>query len=247
MLVHCQSERALTCSLLYVVAGASCHLLVPRSTLLLLRIRSAPPGYVREKGTGSSVEEGRPLCPAEFRPQLTACPLYANEHRTAAYFSSRNTFSCPEAKRSFGHSASQIGSLLRRVPSTTLVLCIYGTADLRFAGLQSPLDAPHHVRRSEWLPYREGVVVAVAESPRTACDEFLTGPEKKKLEKDGGAWIDCGLPGKVWVSEKELADNMRWVPWQLAYALTAWMERSLSFFVLKFRNECGGESADGKF
>src|SRR4051812_24954963 len=31
--------------------------------------------------------------------------------------------------------------------------------DLRFAGLLSPLDAPHHVRADEWSAYREGVVV----------------------------------------------------------------------------------------
>ncbi|PHJ25651.1 rna methyltransferase [Cystoisospora suis] len=81
--------------------------------------------------------------------------------------------------------------------------------DLRFAGLQNPLDAPHHVRRSEWLPYREGVVVATAGSAKIARGEALSAGEKKKLEKDGGAWIDCGLPRKVWVSEKKLADNMR--------------------------------------
>lgn len=82
-------------------------------------------------------------------------------------------------------------------------------ADLRFAGLQNPLDAPHHVRRSEWLPYREGVVVATAGSAKKARGEALSAGEKKKLEKDGGAWVDCGLPRKVWVSEKKLADNMR--------------------------------------
>jgi predicted SPOUT superfamily RNA methylase MTH1 len=31
--------------------------------------------------------------------------------------------------------------------------------DLKFAGLLSPLDAPHHVRADEWSAYREGVVV----------------------------------------------------------------------------------------
>ena len=30
--------------------------------------------------------------------------------------------------------------------------------DLKVAGLLPPLDAPHHLRASEWGPYREGVV-----------------------------------------------------------------------------------------
>lgn len=31
--------------------------------------------------------------------------------------------------------------------------------DLQFAGLLNPLDAPHHVRATEDVPYREGVVI----------------------------------------------------------------------------------------
>ena len=30
--------------------------------------------------------------------------------------------------------------------------------DLKYAGVLPPLDAPHHLRSSEWGPYREGVV-----------------------------------------------------------------------------------------
>jgi hypothetical protein len=30
--------------------------------------------------------------------------------------------------------------------------------DLRYAGMLPPLDAPHHLRASEWGPFREGVV-----------------------------------------------------------------------------------------
>ena len=32
-------------------------------------------------------------------------------------------------------------------------------ADLRLAGSLPPLDAPHHMRATEWAMYREGVVV----------------------------------------------------------------------------------------
>ena len=30
--------------------------------------------------------------------------------------------------------------------------------DLQYAGMLPPLDAPHHLRSTEWGPYREGVV-----------------------------------------------------------------------------------------
>ena len=30
--------------------------------------------------------------------------------------------------------------------------------DLKYAGMLPPLDAPHHLRSTEWGPYREGVV-----------------------------------------------------------------------------------------
>ena len=33
-------------------------------------------------------------------------------------------------------------------------------SDLRLAGALPPLDAPHHMRATEWAMYREGVVVS---------------------------------------------------------------------------------------
>jgi methyltransferase len=53
--------------------------------------------------------------------------------------------------------------------------------DLRLAGLLPPLDAPHHMRASEWRPYREGVVL--------------------RSSAAGGSFIEVGLPGEV----KEIA------------------------------------------
>ena len=32
-------------------------------------------------------------------------------------------------------------------------------AALRFASLMNPLDTPHHMRATDWRPYREGVVI----------------------------------------------------------------------------------------
>ncbi|KAL8424825.1 hypothetical protein Efla_001630 [Eimeria flavescens] len=51
--------------------------------------------------------------------------------------------------------------------------------NLKFAGLQAPLDAPHHLRRGEWLPYREGVVV------------------QGQPAAGGGCLVECGLAHPV--------------------------------------------------
>nr|PIM00252.1 putative RNA methyltransferase [Toxoplasma gondii COUG] len=94
--------------------------------------------------------------------------------------------------------------------------------DLRFAGLQNPLDAPHHLRRNEWLPYREGVVIASSKTreetpqgksesraPAKGEEVKLTAAEKKRLKNKKGAWVDCGLPAHVWVPDTRLQDGMR--------------------------------------
>ncbi|QCE12023.1 hypothetical protein DEO72_LG10g3262 [Vigna unguiculata] len=50
---------------------------------------------------------------------------------------------------------------------------------LRFVGLLPPLDAPHHLRKHEWGPYREGVTV------------------KERDSNSGATLVDVGLV-KVW-------------------------------------------------
>ena len=52
---------------------------------------------------------------------------------------------------------------------------------LRLAGLLPPLDCPHHVRRDDESPFREGVVVQAA------------GASKGKHAGSGGALVDVGL------------------------------------------------------
>ena len=49
---------------------------------------------------------------------------------------------------------------------------------LRMAGLQNPLDAPHHPRSHDWIPYREGIVIA---------------PPTLRCTISDVSWIDCGL------------------------------------------------------
>lgn len=55
--------------------------------------------------------------------------------------------------------------------------------DLKFAGVLPPLDAPHHLRSSEWGPYREGVVL----SSDTASGSLIdVGLDKVGIWR--GAW-----------------------------------------------------------
>ncbi|GMH28468.1 hypothetical protein Nepgr_030311 [Nepenthes gracilis] len=50
---------------------------------------------------------------------------------------------------------------------------------LRFVGMLPPLDAPHHLRKHEWAPYREGVTL------------------KEKAPNSLGALVDVGLSKNV--------------------------------------------------
>ena len=58
---------------------------------------------------------------------------------------------------------------------------------LRFAGMLPPLDAPHHLRASEWSVYREGVVQDLDGNERTSFVDV-------GLEKVGGEILYCILP-----------------------------------------------------
>ena len=45
--------------------------------------------------------------------------------------------------------------------------------DLRLSGQLPPLDAPHHMRATEWGEYREGVVLASAPEAGSLLDVGL--------------------------------------------------------------------------
>eukprot|EP01029_Cantina_marsupialis_P001633 TRINITY_DN1143_c0_g1_i1.p1 TRINITY_DN1143_c0_g1~~TRINITY_DN1143_c0_g1_i1.p1 ORF type:complete len:328 (-),score=91.00 TRINITY_DN1143_c0_g1_i1:1158-2141(-) len=62
--------------------------------------------------------------------------------------------------------------------------------DLRDAGLLNPLDTPHHMRMSEWTPYRDGVVL------------------DRPIKAGEGSLCECGLLKNVRV-DKELRPNTR--------------------------------------
>lgn len=78
--------------------------------------------------------------------------------------------------------------------------------DLQLAGSLPSLDMPHHLRSSEWCPYREGVTVAGSQASEGANDEaYDQSKEKKKKKIKKGlsshsqplpttTQVDCGLP-----------------------------------------------------
>lgn len=46
---------------------------------------------------------------------------------------------------------------------------------LRFSGLTNPLEAPHHLRATEWCQFREGVII------------------KRPVKDSKGSWANIGL------------------------------------------------------
>lgn len=68
--------------------------------------------------------------------------------------------------------------------------------DLRWVGLLSPLDAPHHLRKHERLAYREGAVLPAEKCPKQPADEL-------------GCWVNCGLEEPVWVSGQVIPSGVR--------------------------------------
>eukprot|EP00271_Cylindrocystis_brebissonii_P023352 TRINITY_DN965_c0_g1_i3.p1 TRINITY_DN965_c0_g1~~TRINITY_DN965_c0_g1_i3.p1 ORF type:complete len:350 (+),score=63.33 TRINITY_DN965_c0_g1_i3:205-1254(+) len=74
--------------------------------------------------------------------------------------------------------------------------------DLRYAGLLPPLDAPHHSRGHEWVPYREGCALSEAQAAdpeRGGKIEMKKG--KRKKGKGGGTFVDVGLRQPVKIAD----------------------------------------------
>lgn len=62
---------------------------------------------------------------------------------------------------------------------------------LRYAGLMNPLDAPHHLRATEWHPYREGCVIT------------------RPILDGGGSWVNIGLWSQDCQVDKKLPPGSR--------------------------------------
>eukprot|EP00930_Biecheleria_cincta_P100544 TRINITY_DN9215_c7_g1_i1.p1 TRINITY_DN9215_c7_g1~~TRINITY_DN9215_c7_g1_i1.p1 ORF type:complete len:359 (+),score=56.12 TRINITY_DN9215_c7_g1_i1:45-1121(+) len=75
--------------------------------------------------------------------------------------------------------------------------------DLKWVGVLAPLDAPHHLRKSEHLQYREGVVLKKDDAPQPPASEGDSG------KKNAGCWVYCGLDEPVWVEGEEIEGDVR--------------------------------------
>lgn len=92
---------------------------------------------------------------------------------------------------SITRGTSGAATLVNITEQTPLMLALTPAApvclpwsDLRLVGLLPPLDAPHHLRASEWCPYREGVVHQVL------------GPTQQQ-QQDAGGGSSSGTAGSV--------------------------------------------------
>lgn len=77
------------------------------------------------------------------------------------------------------------------------------------AGLLPPLDCPHHLRRDDLSPFREGVVVAKGGQGKQAREGVVTvdiGQWETIEAEDGGA---CELSTRVTVRMPESASDVR--------------------------------------
>lgn len=63
--------------------------------------------------------------------------------------------------------------------------------DLKHVGTLPPLDAPHHMRATEWTPYREGVVVASDLATGSVIDVGLD--KARRMPLHGGAHVHHSL------------------------------------------------------
>lgn len=68
--------------------------------------------------------------------------------------------------------------------------------DLKWVGLLNPLDAPHHLRKQERLPYREGAVMEEEWDPPAG-------------EREPGCWVNVGMDKPAWVSGAEIPKSTR--------------------------------------
>lgn len=98
--------------------------------------------------------------------------------------------SCSENSDTVSSGAAFLARLLQfmETPQYLKKLLIPVHPDLRLAGLLPPLDAPHHLRATEWKPYREGVVL--------------------KSQEGVGSFVDIGLDRTAFVKQP-LRPNLR--------------------------------------
>ncbi|KAK2458339.1 putative methyltransferase C9orf114 [Trifolium repens] len=100
---------------------------------------------------------------------------------------------------------------------------------LRFVGMLPPLDAPHHLRKHEWGPYREGVtikerhansgatLVDVGLFKHVAVDQILEPGKRVTVAMGANRNLDSDLPREVVSSSKPREEGAYW-GYQVRYA-----------------------------
>ncbi|XP_061376527.1 uncharacterized protein LOC133318543 isoform X2 [Gastrolobium bilobum] len=100
---------------------------------------------------------------------------------------------------------------------------------LRFVGLLPPLDAPHHLRKHEWGPYREGVTIKERDSNSVATlvdvglakhvvvDQILEPRRRVTVAMGANRNVDSDLPRQVVSSSKPREEGTYW-GYQVRYA-----------------------------
>ncbi|KAF8016914.1 hypothetical protein BT93_H2193 [Corymbia citriodora subsp. variegata] len=101
---------------------------------------------------------------------------------------------------------------------------------LRFVGLLPPLDAPHHLRRHEWAPYREGVtlkarapnsyqsLVDVGLNKDVVIDQALEPGVRVTVAMGVERDLDADLPRQVVSSSKPREDAGTFWGYKVRYA-----------------------------
>ncbi|MED6157148.1 hypothetical protein PIB30_020649 [Stylosanthes scabra] len=99
---------------------------------------------------------------------------------------------------------------------------------LRFVGLLPPLDPPHHLRKHEWGPYREGVtikgnsnsmgtLVDVGLAKHVVVDQILEPGKRVTVAMGAERNLDSDLPRQVVSSSKPREEGQYW-GYQVRYA-----------------------------
>ncbi|PPS06358.1 hypothetical protein GOBAR_AA14301 [Gossypium barbadense] len=101
---------------------------------------------------------------------------------------------------------------------------------LRYVGMLPPLDAPHHLRKHEWAPYREGVtleekptssmgtVVDVGLDKNVVVDQALEPGKRVTVAMGTNQNLDYDLPRQVVSSSKPREDTGTYWGYKVRYA-----------------------------
>ncbi|KAK6803869.1 hypothetical protein RDI58_001653 [Solanum bulbocastanum] len=102
--------------------------------------------------------------------------------------------------------------------------------NLRYVGSLPPLDAPHHLRKHEWAPYREGVtlkdrdltsggtLVDVGLSKPVAVDEVIAPGIRVTVSMGAERNLDAGIPHQVVSSSTPMEDARMYWGYKVRYA-----------------------------